>query len=362
MRKLSSLILLSALATFPATAWSQTAQQILEKSIQLDHERKRAVQNYTVDQSTMNHRVLIYYEKIEGVADDGTPYSTFRQVPPAEIAERQGKQEKLTPEQLRTFASKHEEVGAALSDEMNKSGMPAGILKAMGPPPGEEPWASPDPRVSHGAMADFLRAAATAQENEPDGTAEAGEKARQMREFAAAARYVGTETIDGQSAFHLRADDLNYTPPVPEDQRDELDGQQFTVNAVSLWLDTTQYVPLKMRMDGTVVAEGQLREMYIEKIDTDYQRFGSMYESKKQIMKMGGILSPEQMAEMREAQQQLDEFDSQLASMPPQQRQMMERMVGPQIDMLRNMVETGGFVVENTVHDIKVNAGLPDLY
>ena len=165
MRKFSSLILLSALATFPATAWSQTAQQILEKSIQLDHERKRAVQNYTVDQSTMNHRVLIYYEKIEGVAENGTPYSTFRQVPPAEVAERKGQQEKLSPEELRIMASKLEETGAALSDEMNKSGMPAGMLRAMGPPPGEEPWASPDPRVSHGVMADFLRAAGTAQEN-----------------------------------------------------------------------------------------------------------------------------------------------------------------------------------------------------
>jgi len=322
VRKPLMLKLIPVMALLPAAAWSQTAMDILEKSIQMDYERKKGVSNYTIDQSTMNHRMLLYHEKVEGFANDGTPYSTFRLVPPAEVAERKDPNQKLSPDELRLFADKHEEAGAALSDEMNKSGMPAGMLTAMGPPPGEE--------------------------------------AQQMRQFADAARYVGTETIDGSSAFHIRADDLNYTPPVPEDPQDSLDGQEFVVNTVSLWLDTTQYVPLKMRMDGTVVAEGETREMYIEKIDTDYRRFGSLYESTRQIMKMGGVLNDQQMAEMKDAQKQLDEFDTQLASMPPQQRQMMERMVGPQIEMMRNMVKTGGFVVENIVHDIKVDAGLPD--
>jgi hypothetical protein len=360
MRSLLIFKSILVLSILPAASWSQSAMDILEKSIQMDHERKEGVSNYSVDQSTMNHRMLLYYEKIEGYAADGTPYSTFRLVPPAEIAERKDPNQKMSSDDLRLYADKVEESGAAVSDEMNKSGMPAGLLTAMGPPPGEEEWASPDPRVSSGAMADFLRAAATALENRSDGSADAAAEAQQMRQFANTARYVGTETIDGRSAFHLRADDLDYTPPVPEDQRDNPDGQEFVVNTVSLWIDTTQYVPLKLRMDGVVQAEGETRQMYIEKIDSDYQHFGSLYESTKQTMKMGGILNAKEMAEMKEAQAQLEEFDAQLAAMPAQQRQMMESMVGPQIQMLRDMVNGGGFVVENIVHDIKVDAGLPD--
>jgi hypothetical protein len=184
MRSLLIFKSILVLSILPAASWSQSAMDILEKSIQMDHERKEGVSNYSVDQSTMNHRMLLYYEKIEGYAADGTPYSTFRLVPPAEIAERKDPNQKMSSDDLRLYADKVEESGAAVSDEMNKSGMPAGLLTAMGPPPGEEEWASPDPRVSSGAMADFLRAAATAQENRSDGSADAAAEAQQMRQFA----------------------------------------------------------------------------------------------------------------------------------------------------------------------------------
>jgi peptidoglycan hydrolase-like protein with peptidoglycan-binding domain len=80
-----------------------------------------------------------------------------------------------------------------------------------------------------------------------------------------------------------------------------------------------------------------------------------MYESYRQIMKMSGMLDPEQEAQMQEAAQQMAELEKQMASMPASQRQMMEKMMGPQLEMMRNMSSGGGFQVEMVTDSITVN-------
>jgi peptidoglycan hydrolase-like protein with peptidoglycan-binding domain len=58
---------------------------------------------------------------------------------------------------------------------------------------------------------------------------------------------------------------------------------------------------------------------------------------------------------MQEAQAQMQEFEKEMASMPPDQRRMMENMMGPRLEMMRNMVSGGGFRSEITVNEIAVN-------
>ena len=60
-------------------------------------------------------------------------------------------------------------------------------------------------------------------------------------------------------------------------------------------------------------------------------------------------------AKLQEAMAQMEEFETQLASMPPDQRKMMENMMGPQLEMMRNMASGGGFKTEVIVSDITVN-------
>ena len=139
-----------------------------------------------------------------------------------------------------------------------------------------------------------------------------------------------------------------------------MDGQEFVINTVSLWLDTTHYVPLRFRMEGVVTADGETREMYIQKTDQYYKAFGPLYESTLQVMRIGGVLSDEERAQMRDAEVQLAELETQMESMDPQQRKMMEDMLGPQIQMIRGMVDHGGVEVENFVCNVLVNEGLPD--
>ena len=328
MRNYLILAIATFLAGLPATVWSQNAQQILEKSLAMDVQRKQGVSSYIIDQTMFGSNMLLYYEKVEGVGPDGVAYASFRLVPPDEIAARQGNGAVMSQEQLGLYAQGIEAIGSQIDSQTGDSSLT-------------------------GNLATFVRAAETAQENRNDGSADALTEAQQMASFAAIAEFVGVETVDDKQAFHVRADNLNYSQPTN-------DGQEFTVNTVSLWIDTQQYVTLKLRMDGIALSDGELRDMYIEKVDTDYRAVGTLYEPYRQTMRMGGILDPAREAEMAESQAQLEDLETQMASMPPSQKAMMENMMGPQIEMLRGIVSGDGIQVETIVHEIRVNAGLPD--
>ena len=71
-------------------------------------------------------------------------------------------------------------------------------------------------------------------------------------------------------------------------------------------------------------------------------------------------MTPEQQAEIAEASKQLDELEVQMASMPPGQKKMMESMMGPQLEMIRNMAAGGGIEIESTITELRCNTGLPD--
>ena len=62
-----------------------------------------------------------------------------------------------------------------------------------------------------------------------------------------------------------------------------------------------------------------------------------------------------------EMQAQLQQMESQLEAMSPEQREMMERMMGPQLEQLRQMAAGSGdeMTVDVMVSDVRVNTGPP---
>jgi len=355
-----SLILWSAIfaAAFSTSAMAQDAESILRKVQELEQARWNGVDNYVVDQATMGHRTLLFYEKIEVSAPGGGTVPAFRLVPPDEVALRQREEQgfpQLTPEDLRRFSQAATTTGDALGSETERSmaeaGLPAGLLSAASP----NRYAALDPRVMMGNVSEFTDAAADAQAaaESRDPTAEAREAQTGMADFARTARLTATETIGGREAFVLRADDVNHT------QHTE-DGQAFTIRTATFWVDTAEYVPLKFRMEGVATSGGEQRELVIEKEDQDYRRVGSLYLPYRQVMRIAGMMNAEQEAKMREAQQQMAQMEVQMAQMPESQRQMMMNMMGPQIEMMRTMAAGGGIQMVTEIHDVRVNAGLPD--
>jgi hypothetical protein len=172
-----------------------------------------------------------------------------------------------------------------------------------------------------------------------------------MGQFMETAKLVGTESIDGRKAYQLYSDQINQ---VTQD-----DGREYAMKSMSLWIDTTDYVPLRMKVDGTLTSGNETKPITIESLQTDYRAVpgSNMYESYKQIMKISGMMDAAQEAEMREAAVKMADFEKQMASMPASQRQMMEKMMGPQLEMMRTMASGGGFQMETVVRSISVNPG-----
>jgi hypothetical protein len=328
---------LALISTLSAGA-PQDAQSILETARAKQVERWAGVQDYTVDQTMLGRRALVYFEKFNIGGDPGKP--AFRMVPVTEISrewyEGMG-YESPTSEQLMALADGWEMMGTAMA----QAGVPAG-----GTPMG-------DPSELLGEMAGFLRGGI--EFDEDGGRSAAAEAFAGMATFARYARLVGEERVGDREAFLLRADNL---ASVPEAQLEE----GYTIEAASLWIDTRDYVPLRLKVEVTAQTDDGDQAMTIEKLDQDYRRVGSLYESFRQVLRISGLMDamdPEQRREMQEAMQQLEELEEQLNQLPESQRRMIMSRMGPQLEQVRQMAAGGSIEVLVEVDKIVVNQGPP---
>lgn len=357
MRSLFALTTLVVAGMLPAISLAQDAQSILQTMQQKQLHRWDGVNDYVVNQSMMGHATEMYFQRTEVTDHDGKVQTLFLPISASQRASGSCTNSPLqmTPEALETYASGAEAFGAGMGEEietgLEKAGLPRGLLAASG----STPMATFDPRVMMGSGATFARAAAEAQRRQAGETsrnqASARESADHMMQFMKTAKFVGHEQVDGRKAYHLSSDKIHQ---VTEDG-----GRKYTMDAMSLWIDARDYVPLRMKIEGTLTSGGETRRMAIEVFQTDYRNVpgSKMYESYKQVMKISGMLDAAQEAEMHQATAKMADFEKKMANMPASQRKMLENMMGPQLEMMRTMASGGGFHSETIVRSIRVNPG-----
>jgi hypothetical protein len=233
---------------------------------------------------------------------------------------------------------------------MAAAGFPSGMLGGAG----GDPWTSTDPRTMMSGNAEFLRAAADAQDaNERERQAAVGEASTQaamMAEMQRKLRRVGSGPIEGRPAAHFRAEGLQ--------QRVSQGGaDQMAIETLDLWIDEQECVPLRMIMTGTLTSQGKTRPVTVERLDGNYQHVpgSKMYEPFRQVIRMKGALNEAQQREMRESQAKLADLEKQLAQMPPGQRDMIRQRMGPQMEMMKRMASGGDLELVTEVHAIHVN-------
>jgi len=182
--------------------------------------------------------------------------------------------------------------------------------------------------------------------------AEASARPATLAALAARSRLVGVEPVDGRQAYHLRAEGLDHVQ--------QADGQAFRLASLSLWVDAEHYVPLRMLVEGTAESAGETRALTIERVDQDYRTVpGSMlYEPYRQVMRLRGIMSEAQRAEMAEARAQIADAHRQLAALPAAQRRMVMGRMGPQMEQLEAMASGNGIEIVTEVLEIRVNQPL----
>ncbi|MGB5410099.1 MAG: peptidoglycan-binding domain-containing protein [Woeseiaceae bacterium] len=369
MRQLSILHGCAFFLLLPAaSSLAQTKDEVFEGLIDTEQAGYASVENYLLKTETMGMSTVEYYEKTSSFEMNGKTYYVMSNVPLDEMSERQSADSPMSqasPEQLREAAETikwaGEQAQGEFERELQESGVGSlggGMLGTMiaNPPPGK-PWLSANPRDTTSMYATMLNAAADRKEQrageDPEADTRAGVDATQ-RFMDATVLLDERRTIDGRPALGLFANNLNYT--------DGSDGSEVTINSVTMWVDAERYVPLRLVMEGDMRAEGETRPISIERDDMDYQSpagCGELYKPMRSVMRIGGMMTPEQQAQMKEAQAQMAQFEQQMAQMPEGQRAMIMRQMGPQMEAMKKMVSGGGFEVENKVTEMRCNTGVP---
>ena len=337
------------------TAGAQSAKGLLDKMLEVVSKRARGVDDYAMDITMMGHDSTLFYERVPMGAPNGKPIETFRLVSLDEMRRRQEAGQGMSPEAWQAYSKGLEQTGAAVGSEtekgMTEAGLPRGMLGAIEEGASAEPWASPNPSTMMSSMAVFAGAAGDASTADPSGADDAA-MAKSMGLFMKRAKIVGKQSIGKRPDIQMRAADLTL--------REKTDGGVILIDSVSLWVVAKMKVPLKLRMEGVTKQNGKSQEILIERFDQDYRTVpaSKLYMPYRSMVRMHGVLGPDQQKQMEDARKQLAEFDQQLAAMPPEQRAQVERMAGSQITMLRKMVDSGEMEVVTEVRAIRVNTGL----
>lgn len=190
-------------------------------------------------------------------------------------------------------------------------------------------------------------------------TTTAKAEANQTINLAKQLKHDGSENVAG-----ILANAFRNTGPIGMPFED-VDGQSFKLNNLEILVDPKTDTIVKHRMEGTTSADGESRDFYLEVVYSDFRNppgCGEMYEPYKRVMRMGGVLDDKQMAQMEEARVQLAQFEQQLASMPAQQRAMMEKMMGSQLEMMRGLVNSGGIEFVEQTEQVLCNPDFASLF
>jgi hypothetical protein len=165
-------------------------------------------------------------------------------------------------------------------------------------------------------------------------------------------RYAGREQI-GSSAVHVLAvDDMSQLEIAQPSTPDEM---EFEPKTARIFVDDALMVPRRIEFVGDALTDTGPHEVTVRVDLENYLPIESLlipYRTVVHIEGLGAAMDPEMRA-------QLEEMERQLAALPPDQRETMERMLGPQMEQVRQMMAGGGdaMTIEVTVVDVVINAG-----
>lgn len=168
------------------------------------------------------------------------------------------------------------------------------------------------------------------------------------------AQYAGREQLDGNSVHVLAIDDLSQVDLAQQTAPEEMD---FEAKSGRVYVDTEMLVPRKLVFVGDASMPTGKHEVTVSITFEDIRDVQGLLIPYRTVMEISGL----QAMMDPETQAQLQQMEQQLAALPPDQREMMERMLGPQIEQLRQMASGNGdaMSIDITVDDVQVNSGAP---
>lgn len=173
---------------------------------------------------------------------------------------------------------------------------------------------------------------------------------RIMRQVMQRASLEGTEPVDGEATHRILVDDLEGLELLPSDAAEDV---QFST--MTMFLDTDEHLMRRMIMEGTLTSDGASHPVTFDVHLRDYRTVDGLTTPFRMTFTGEGLLGAMGGGDEAETRQQLQEMERQLASLPPEQREMMEKMMGPQLEQLRSMAQSGEFEMDLVVDSVEVN-------
>lgn len=193
-----------------------------------------------------------------------------------------------------------------------------------------------------------------------DDDAGANDPYRHFPQFMDRAKHGGREVIDGRSTHRIIIEDftgLDFHAPGPAGAEDG----SFEPRRMAMYIDAEDQLLRRMEMEGDVRTDGRSAPVTVAVSFEDYRTTDGLLHHWKSTMITEGLADATGMspAERAKTQKQLADLEKQMESMPAAQRQMMERMMGSQLEKLRGMLESGRLEVTTQVSAVRVNQGVP---
>ena len=168
------------------------------------------------------------------------------------------------------------------------------------------------------------------------------------------ARYAGREQIDGTGVHVLAIDDLSELNLAQPDAPGDMD---FEARTGRVFIDADRLIMRRMEFTGEAMTPQGASEVTVSIDLEDVRNVQGLLIPHRTAMRISGLqamIDPEMQAQLREMEQQL-------AALPADQRQMMERMLGAQLEQLRALASGGGdaMSVDVTISEVRVNTGPP---
>lgn len=353
MARLTQLAFLFLLClALPHAARAESAADVIDRMMDAEAGYYAGINNMFSVSRSMGHRVPEYFEWDSGF---------WRSVPLSELMEREqpNAMSQASPEQLRHAADmlrmESIRVDRAMEQEIANSGLDSGamgriITVASNPP---EQWLTSSPGGMMRLYGTMLDAGADAKEQmaaeRRKDIDENFDNLEQIERLKSDLRIIGNSEIEGYPVIELGSDDLGL--------RQEVEGGEFTTNSVRIMVDTALHLPRQIRFEGTLKQGKESKDIVIERTDSVFMggdNCGDLKRPRKSVMRLAGALSPAEQAELEAARQQL-------ASLPPDQLEMMKRMMGAQqFEMIEKMADGGGIEMVTDVVSLRCNSAPPD--
>jgi hypothetical protein len=170
--------------------------------------------------------------------------------------------------------------------------------------------------------------------------------------IAERAELAGRASVDGEECYVVVVD----LSGLDLDEEMALGDQgDFVLKQGKLCVDTDDHVIRKMEMEGEITADGETRPMTAVTVLSDYREVEGMLHPFRMHITATGLAAGMSEEDAEEARKSLEEMEKNLEGLDAAERAMLEPTMGPQMQELRKMLESGQFEVTVITKEVRVN-------